>query len=75
MIAADPSLLCTTSGCGNLWSCNFGRRLCSECDRLRNLRGGPAAPPPRQAKLPMLPTLRDAVRPFIEPSDRDEVEF
>lgn len=65
------SLLCTTAGCGRRWTCDFGRRLCSECDAVRNAR--PAIK--RQAAMPGLPTLRDAVRPYAEPVERDEVEF
>ena len=65
------SLLCTTSGCGRRWTCDFGRRLCSECDAVRNAR--PAVK--RQAPVPGLPTLRDAVRPYAEPAEREFEEF
>lgn len=65
----DYSLLCATSGCGRRWTCDFGKRLCSECDARRN---SSHAQKPPQRTLASLPTLREAVRPFAEPSEHDE---
>jgi len=67
----DHSLLCSNAGCNRRWTCDFGKRLCSECDARRH-SGHAAKPPQRQAMLPAMPTLREAVRPYAEPDERDE---
>lgn len=56
---------CSVAGCTNPWSSNFGRRLCSH-------HGNAGAPANRQPMLPAMPPLREAVRPYSEPSERDE---
>ena len=66
---SDRSLLCSTQGCGRLWTCDFGKRLCSDCDARRQSSHARKAP---QATLACIPSLREAVRPFAEPVDHDE---
>lgn len=67
----ERSLACSTPSCPNRWVTNFGRRLCGEC-AAKFSGGGANAPAPRQASIAGMPTLRDAVRPFTEPVERDE---
>lgn len=65
----DRSLLCTTTGCGRRWTCDFGRRLCSDCDSRRHTSHVERRP---QSTLPAMPSLREAVRPYSEPTEPDE---
>jgi hypothetical protein len=65
---ADTSLLCSEPGCTNPWSSNYGRRWCSAHNP--GLSG--YKPVQTQSTLVGLPTLRDAVRPFSEPTEPDE---
>lgn len=65
----DHTLLCATTGCGRRWTCDFGRRLCSDCDARRQTSH---ARKPPQSSLPAMGSLRDAVRPFTEPAEREE---
>lgn len=67
----DYTLLCSTSGCGRRWTCDFGKRLCSDCDARRH-NGHAQRAPQRQASIASLPTLREAVRPYAEPVEHDE---
>lgn len=64
----DTSLLCSEPGCTAVWSSNYGRRYCSAHNP--GLSGH--APVKRQSSLAGMPTLRDAVRPYSEPSEPDE---
>lgn len=71
-IPTDNGLLCHWPGCRNRWTCDFSHgRLCSHHDAMAS-RGGASRPtdsPVRhQAPIP----LRDAVRSFAEPEDRDD---
>lgn len=69
--ATDRSLLCSAPGCGRRWTCDFGKRLCSDCDARRH-NGHAQRAPQRQASIASLPTLREAVRPYAEPVEHDE---
>lgn len=68
MSSADDSssLMCTHKGCMRRWVCNFGKRLCSEHDRMRFAEPGQAA----QQQIPE--TLRPASRPYTEVEVEDE---
>lgn len=68
----DRTLLCTTQGCGRRWTCDFGRRLCSDCDARRHTAH--ANRPPHQHTRPLaeIPTFRQAARSFAEPHEPDE---
>jgi hypothetical protein len=66
----DPSsLLCSTPGCGKAWIGNFGRRYCADHAPAR--RPDPQGPARRSAPRLAIP-LHEAVRPFIEPVERDD---
>lgn len=71
------ALMCTMPGCRNKWTCDVSHgKVCSHHDEaLSRSHGGkrPDGPPTRQAPLPI--PLREAVRPFAEPEERDQVEF
>jgi hypothetical protein len=68
---SDSALLCSAPGCCNRWTSNFGARYCREHDP--GINGH--TPVQRQSTLHHMPTLRDAMRPFSEPTDRDEEYF
>lgn len=61
---------CTASGCTLKWTNDYGRRLCSEHDRI--LRFGDAAAPV-QKQIPE--TLRPAAPHWQDAKDDDEVPF
>ena len=74
---ADSSLLCRVPGCGKRWAVDISHgKVCSDHDAQFSKSGSRRPPPTRSPVTPRpLPTLAEAVRPFIEPADRDEVEF
>lgn len=62
----QPSLACTAAGCTLKWTCDFGKRLCSEHDRI--LRFGDANAP-MQKQIPE--TLRPAAPHWQDAKDDD----
>ena len=68
----DRSLLCTSPGCGRVWTCDFGRRLCSEHDAARHASHANRPPHQRTRALPTIPSFRQAARSFAEPNEPDE---
>jgi hypothetical protein len=73
--SAESALMCRMPGCRNRWTVDMANgRLCSYHDAaVTHNHGGkpPEGLPKRQAAIP----LREAMRPFSEPTERDEVEF
>ncbi len=58
---------CSASGCTLKWTNDYGRRLCSEHDRI--LRFGDAHAPMQR---PIPETLKPAARPYSEPQERED---
>ena len=71
MSAADngSGLLCVFPGCTLAWTNNYGRKLCSEHDRMRFTGGGEHV----QKQIPE--TLRPASRPYSEVEEPDALPF
>lgn len=75
----ERTLMCRMPGCRNRWAVDVTNgKVCSEHDRqLSRSHGGkpPEDMPRHQAPMPLIP-LREAVRAFSEPAERDdEPEF
>ena len=63
------SLCCSFPGCTLAWTNDYGKKLCSEHDRMRFTGGG------AHQQRPIVETLRPASRPYQEPEERDELPF
>lgn len=66
----DPnSLLCSHPNCGRPWIGNFGHRYCEA--HMPSRRPPPQGPARHAGPILAIP-LHEAVRPFIEPVERDD---
>lgn len=64
---AETSLLCTANGCVRRWTCDFGKRLCSEHDRILRFADAAAV---AQKQIPE--TLRPATPHWQDTKDDDD---
>lgn len=71
----ERALMCRMPGCRNRWAVDISHgRVCSDHDATLARSGGTA--PPEGVKRHQAPIpLRDAMRPFAEPVDRDDEEY
>lgn len=69
---ADRALMCRMPGCSNRWTVDMGHgKVCSHHDEALSRSGSTVAPAEVRRFQSAIP-LREAVRPFAEPSDHDE---
>ena len=74
--SAENALMCRMPGCRNRWTVDMGHgKVCSFHDEALS-RAGSVAPPEQVRRFQQPIPIREAVRPFAEPDDHDDlVEF